>query len=171
MKTLDRVLVGAVATGLICLVAVSAAGYGVNHTASMPLGVWRIQKTADHHYARGDIIIVCPPIPPWATRYLRHGNCPSGTEPMLKPVAAVAGDRVEIAPTGVTVNDQPIADTAAKPHDSSGRLTEPYPIGIYQVAPDQVWVIAAGLDSLDSRYLGPVPVTDIRGVARPIWLW
>jgi type IV secretory pathway protease TraF len=39
------------------------------------------------------------------------------------------------------------------------------------VPPGQVWLLS-GHDSrsFDSRYFGPVPVANVQGVARPVWV-
>jgi hypothetical protein len=59
----------------------------------------------------------------------------------------------------------------ADPEQRSAR-TRPISPGTYRVAPGHVWLLSSySADSWDSRYLGPVPVTEIRGVARPVWVF
>jgi conjugative transfer signal peptidase TraF len=135
----------------------------------MPQGVWIERGNAI--YTVGDIVEVCPHLADWERVYLGAGDCPNGLEPMLKPIAAVAGDTVSIDPSGVIINGKPIPDTAVLAHDRQRRELHPYAAGSYTVAAGQVWVIVPRSDSLDSRYLGPVSVANIRGLAAPVWVW
>ena len=149
-----------------------AVGIRLNHTASMPIGVWLARGAyPDHVYAAGDIIEACPPLAPWQQVYLAPGHCPTGREPMLKPIAAVAGDSVAIDGHGITVNGQPIANSAPLAHDTTGRPLQPYVAGTYTVHAGEVWLLVPRADSLDSRYLGPVSVNAIRALAAPVWTW
>jgi hypothetical protein len=54
--------------------------------------------------------------------YLPAGTCASGYEPLVKPVAAIAGDRVVVSPSGIAVDGWPVAHTAQLVRDSAGRL-------------------------------------------------
>jgi conjugative transfer signal peptidase TraF len=89
----------------------------------------------------------------------------------VKPIAATAGDLVVVSTAGVTVNGQPVRDTAPLAHDSADRPLTPFPAGTYRVPPGQVWLLS-GHDprSFDSRYFGPVPAANVQGVARPVWV-
>jgi len=168
-QTTNKVVIGlgaVLGAALIC----PSAGLRFNHTSSMPIGLWIDHPPGGHVYAVGDVVEVCPTVHAWERRYLAPGACPSSLEPMLKPVAAVAGDVVTVGPVGVTVNGKTVPDTAPMGHDSEGRPLQPYPAGRYTVAADQVWLLVPRPDSLDSRYLGPVPIRDIKGLASPLWV-
>ena len=145
------------------------AGVRWNHTPSMPLGLW-LERSSIRAYVTGDIVEVCPALPDRLRVYLAPGDCPTGLEPMLKPIAAVAGDLVVVDQTEMTVNGTAIPNTAPLPRDPSGRPLQPYPAGTYEVAPGQVWLIVPRLDSLDGRYLGPVAVDAIKALATPLWV-
>src|SRR5688572_21546138 len=102
-----------------------AAGIRINHTPSLPIGTWRIAPL-DGQPQRGQIVSVCPPdIAVLRTArergYLAWGRCPGGYEPMLKPVAAVPGDRVIVTAHGVTVNGALVAESGRLALDSNGR--------------------------------------------------
>src|SRR3978361_591028 len=87
--------IGAIGLASVLAMALAgqAAGIRLNHTASMPIGVWLTHPIdPDHVYTTRDIVEVCPPLAQWEQVYLALGNCPSGREPMLKPIAAIAGD-------------------------------------------------------------------------------
>ena len=168
------VALGALLLGM--LVAAEMAGVRVNASASMPRGLWRVMRS-DVPLRRGAVVALClPDIPPmWeAVRrgYVPAGSCPGGFAPLIKPVAAVPGDVVQVTPAGVAVDGDPVANSLALARDSAGRALHGMPAGVYPVAPGQVWVLS-GHDrrSFDSRYFGPVPVHAIRGLARPLWVF
>ena len=173
-----RRLVAAVSSGAIVMAALAganAAGLRVNSTPSMPLGLWRV--VADHApLRRGEIVAVCPSDTP-AVRagakrgYIPAGRCQGGYAPLIKPVAAMAGDAVAISPAGAAVNGQVVPGSAPLAHDSAGRPLRPVPEGIYRVTPGEVWLLS-GHDprSFDSRYFGPVPDANVQGIARPVWV-
>lgn len=152
-------------------VAVRQAGYVYNHSASMPVGVWQVQRRAAE---RGDVALVCPSDTALfrtarSAKYLLHGTCPGGFAPLLKPVAAVAGDQVRVTAEGASVNGHPIANTGLKRVDGAGRLLPRNQVGLHTVAPGEVWLLSSyNPYSFDSRYFGPLRVSAVRGVARPV---
>jgi conjugative transfer signal peptidase TraF len=150
-------------------------GLRVNATASMPQGIWQVEAPGPL-IGRGEIVSVCLPQSPALNEaaergYIPAGACPGGHEPLVKPVAAVAGDRVTVTALGIAVNGEPVAQSAPLDEDSAGRPLRPVPAGAYSVRAGEVWLLS-GHDprSFDSRYFGAVPVTNIQGVARPIWV-
>jgi conjugative transfer signal peptidase TraF len=113
-------------TGAIALAGASAhaVGWRINHTPSLPMGLRRI-ASIERAIARGDIVAFCPPdSEPFreARRrgYLGGGECPGDYEPLLKPVVAIAGDRVEIGPHGIAVNGVLLANSLALAQDRHG---------------------------------------------------
>ncbi|MGH7096619.1 MAG: conjugative transfer signal peptidase TraF [Stellaceae bacterium] len=148
----------------------------VNTTDSMPRGLWHVSPFPGR-IRRGMTVTVCLPKGAaarlaLARNYVSPGPCASGTAPLLKPVAAVAGDVVHVSASGITVNSVPVPNSAALERDAAGRPLRPVSPGTYRVAPGHVWLLSHyNADSWDSRYLGPVSVTDIRGVARPVWVF
>jgi len=155
------------------LLMARVAGLRVNATPSMPRGLWRV-TSAEKPLRRGQVVTACPPDTPAmreAVRrgYIPDGSCPGGYEPLVKPVAALAGDRVTVSAAGVAVNDEPIARTAQLALDGAGRRIDPVAAGVYRVARDEVWILSAhDPRSFDSRYFGPVPMASILGEARPL---
>ncbi|MGX5843677.1 S26 family signal peptidase [Mesorhizobium sp. ArgA1] len=134
-----------------------------NASASVPIGLYRIAP--DNVVEVGDIAVVMPPEPLagfLAERtYLPHGV------PLLKHVLALGGQTVCRSGAAITAHGT-IYGTALD-HDSKGR---PLPAwqGCHVLADGEVffmnWRVA---DSFDSRYFGPVPITNIIGRAVPIW--
>jgi conjugative transfer signal peptidase TraF len=122
-----------------------AAGLRVNATASMPRGVWWVRSGVP--VARGEIAAACPPdraeLREAAQRgYIPAGTCPGGYEPLVKPVAAVAGDLVTVTLRGIVVDGTPVASTAPLARDEAGRTLRAVPVGSYRVAPGEVWLLS-----------------------------
>ena len=168
--------VGGVACAvMITLVSADVAGLRINRTPSMPRGLWRV--VAVHRQPRdGDIVTICPPDTALtrlgaARGYLPPGPCPGGYEPLVKPIAATMGDCVVVSADGVSVNGRTLPGTAPLAHDSAGRPLPPFPPGIYQVRPGDLWLLSDhDPRSFDSRYFGPALAANVLGVARPVWV-
>jgi conjugative transfer signal peptidase TraF len=165
-------LLGALMVGT--LATANVAGLRLNSTPSMPRGLWRVVGN-DAPLYRGEIVTLCPPdtepIRQGAERgYIPPGSCPSGYEPLVKPIAATAGDTVAVTSAGVVVNGEPVRGTAQLAHDSAGRPLHAFPAGSYRVAQGDVWLLSGhDVRSFDSRYFGPVPAANVQGAARPVW--
>jgi len=156
-------------------VVAQAAGLRVNVTPSMPTGLWMVTATMLSP-ARGEIIAACLPDTGPAREafhrgYIAAGSCPGGTEPLVKPIAAISGDVVAVSAAGIAVNNTPITNTAPLGRDDAGRSLQAVPAGLYRVLPGELWLLS-GHDprSFDSRYFGAVPIAGVRGIARPIWI-
>jgi conjugative transfer signal peptidase TraF len=141
----------------------------INTTASLPRGLWI--TTGDTGPARvGEVVLICPPTDPQTRRYVAPGFCPGRLVPLLKPVAAVAGDRVTTAANGITVNGRAIPNSAPVGKDEGGRPLKAYPFGTYIVPLGHVWLISSyDPFSYDSRYFGPLDVNQIGDKERPLW--
>ena len=88
---------------------------------------------------------------------------------MLKPIVAHAGDTVEVSTYGISVNGTLLHNTAPRTTDSRGRTLTPWHLGKYVVAPGFVWVASQYNPlSFDSRYFGPILVSQIRDHLRPL---
>jgi type IV secretory pathway protease TraF len=85
---------------------------------------------------------------------------------LLKPVVAVAGDRVCRLGTRIFVNGKFMA--LARPADHLGRAL-PVWYGCVTLGPDDVFLLANDKDSFDSRYFGPLNHQHIIGCAFFIW--
>ena len=103
--------------------------------------------------------------------YRRPGVCPDGAAPMIKPVVAREGDRVEVSPNGIRVNGILLPNTAPKPVDSRGQALVHFPYGTYFVPAGFIWVASEyNAFSFDSRYYGPLSTTCIRHHVRRLQL-
>ena len=159
---------------LLCIpVALFAAVYGaglrINWTPSYPLGLWRIVPLSRPIHV-GDRIFICPPDTETfrqalARGYLRRGLCPGWLSPLIKTVAALPGQRVEIGRT-VTIDGHELPHSTLQPVDGSGRALTSAADGI--VPPGMVFLHSPYRGSYDSRYFGPVPVAGVLGLAQPV---
>jgi conjugative transfer signal peptidase TraF len=105
--------------------------------------------------------------------YLRGGTCPGMYEELFKVVAAVAGDVVECGPQGIAINGQRVPQTPIFATDSHDRPHYFWINAGRHVVPEgNVFVLSTYHPrSWDSRYFGFVPITAIRGTARPWKVW
>lgn len=156
----------------LALIAANAAGLRINTTASMPEGIYRLRKYEAGPIARGTIVAVCPSaalIAGAAPRhYLGNGPCPGNVEPLLKHVAAVGGDEVDVSDRAVSVNGRPLPNSGRVARDCAGRPLARISAGRYAIAPSAVWLYAPVARSWDSRYFGPQPAAGIIGIASPV---
>ena len=84
-------------------------------------------------------------------------------------IVAVAGDHVTLSAAGVAVNGRMLRNSAPLRIDSHHRTLPGYPFGAYVTQPGRVWVINDySAKSLDSRYYGPIHVSDIREHLKPV---
>jgi conjugative transfer signal peptidase TraF len=156
-----------------CLLA-SQLGYRINWTPSVPQGIWKVDSLRGP-VQRGQIVSIYPPDTTIfqmarSRLYLSWGPCPGGYISLLKPVAAVAGDRVAVSVQGIAVNGIVLPNSKAATEDSAGRPLKPLPPGTYTVQPGTVWLVSSYLKSFDSRYFGPLPSANILGTAKPVWV-
>ena len=161
----------AAAAGMIAGLAAIAymGGFRLNLTPSEPLGLWRI-VALQRPVEAGDLVFICPP--PTASfeearrrGYVRRGLCSSGFAPLIKIVAALPGQHVEIA-ENVTVDGRPLASSIVRASDGEGRPITPFTGGI--VPPKNLFLHSSFASSYDSRYFGPVPDAGLLGLARPV---
>src|SRR6266481_1665323 len=98
------------------------------------------------------------------------GTCPDGGSPLMKPIAAVAGDHVEVTTNGIRVDGKLIPNSAAHLKDHRGRKLAPWPNGEYIVPTGSLWVISDFNSwSFDSRYFGPIRSSIVQHRLRPLW--
>ncbi|MEI9414143.1 S26 family signal peptidase [Mesorhizobium sp. Cs1321R2N1] len=134
-----------------------------NVSASVPIGLYRIAPVRKIDV--GDIAVVMPP-EPLAGLLAERRYLPRGV-PLLKHVLALG--RQTVCRDGAAIIAHGKIYGTAIEHDSKGR---PLPVwrGCRVLADGEVflmnWDVA---DSFDSRYFGPVPITDIVGRAVPLW--
>lgn len=135
-----------------------------NASASAPIGLYRIHP--DHDPTIGALVAVTPP-QRWSRWMAGRGYLPEGV-PLLKHVAAKAGQRVCRIGAVVSIDARPVANARAR--DGQGR---PLPVwqGCRSLRPGELLLLnPAHTDSLDGRYFGPLPASAVIGRATPLWL-
>ena len=159
------------AGGAIAALAAIAymAGFRLNLTPSEPLGLWRI-VALQRPVEVGDLVFICPPATASfeeARRrgYVRRGLCHRGFAPLIKTVAALPGQHVEIG-ANVTVDGRPLPSSIVRASDGEGRPITPFKTGIVPLR--NLFLHSPFASSYDSRYFGPVPDTGLLGLARPV---
>ncbi|AWK88593.1 conjugative transfer signal peptidase TraF [Azospirillum thermophilum] len=156
----------------VATAAAGMAGWRINSTPSLPVGLWRVDAAGT--VAPGVVVELCPPdsAPFRLARergYVPAGSCPGGYQPLFKPIAAQAGDEVELTAEGVWVNGVLLANSRPLAADGAGRPMPVLPRGRYRVEAGTVWVVSSHHPaSFDSRYFGALPLESIQGTARPI---
>ena len=163
-------LTGAAVTMSALAATAFTSGYRLNLTPSEPLGLWRIEEL-QRPVAIGDLVFLCPPTTAvfaeaWRRGYLRRGLCPSGFAPLIKTVAALPGQRVEIT-DHVLIDGRSVPGSSVRGRDGEGRMLSPDPGGV--VPPHYLFLHSSFASSYDSRYFGPVSDSGLLGVARPVF--
>jgi len=148
-------------------------GYRFNATPSMPKGIYQIIRDSPV-IGRGDLVSLCLEVEPFAALalergYLRSGSYPCGLEPLLKIVAGIPGDSLDINPDGIWVNGQLQPESRIVSLDSRNR---PIPVSLSLtpgVIPNGMTLVLSGghPGGFDGRYFGLVPLTSLQKV-RPI---
>ena len=157
-------LAGSLLTGLA---VVSTAGFRVNLSPSMSLGIWRVVAPSPTDYQRGQVVAVCPPV---AAPFLPRGSCPLGMQPLLKQLVALPGDVVTVTPAGVSINGGPLLPHSAPLSQTSNGQPLPQRLGTWRLT--GYWLYGAGSPrSFDSRYFGEVPAATLGGVGHPVMLF
>lgn len=160
------------ALAAVMMAGAHALGLRLNTTPSMPIGIYRVVLPGTAQLERGTIVAICPSERALAVAiprgYLMPGHCAGNVEPLLKHVAAVTGDRVEVSDAGVVVNGSPLPDSVRLHSDCAGRSLPRIPAGQYVIPKGEVWLYAPVTRSWDSRYFGPTPASNVVGLATPI---
>ena len=132
-----------------------------NASPSLPIGLYRI---AQGFPRLGDLALV-QLTRPMAMLADRRGYLPRSAY-LLKPVAAVAGDRVCRFGTHVLVRGRLVALAFAK--DSIGRHMPAWH-GCRSLQPGELFLLAEDPASFDSRYFGAVRTESLAGRAVLLW--
>ena len=143
--------------------------YRINLTPSYPLGLWRIEQLG-RDPAVGDLVFICLPATPafmtaFERGYIRRGLCPGWLSPLIKTIAAVHGQRVDIG-SSVSIDGTPLRHSEIRTADGEGRALCPWQGGT--VPPGHLYVHSDFSGSYDSRYFGPISGAGLLGAARPV---
>lgn len=156
----------------LAILAAQAVGLRINETASMPLGLYRVRPQGSEPLERGTLVAICPSDVVLAVAlprgYLRPGSCRGNVEPLLKRIAAVAHDRVDVSDGAVAVNGRALPNSGRRARDCADRPLPRIPAGRYLISPGTIWLYAPVARSWDSRYFGPEPAANVVGIATPV---
>jgi conjugative transfer signal peptidase TraF len=139
---------------------------------SLPPGLYRIVPAG-----KGSDLLMCPTgvaekVSIEREYRVKSFGCGDGYAPLLKPIAARAGDTVTLSQAGVAVNGKLLQNSKQYPKDGIGRTMPMVPFGSYAVLPGTVWVISSyNRFSFDSRYFGPVNLDEKVRYAKRFWLF
>ncbi|CAM5279789.1 MAG: conjugative transfer signal peptidase TraF [Xanthobacteraceae bacterium] len=169
----SRAVLSVLGFGVAALAAIAGlgwvGGFRLNATPSYPLGLWRIERPVALIKV-GDLVFIC--MPPGAgltlglsRRYLRPGLCRGGAGPLIKAVAALPGQHVEVG-RSVTIDGRPLDHSRVSRADAEGRALAPHAGGV--IPPGHLYLHSNYAGSYDSRYFGPLPEAGVLGLARPI---
>lgn len=141
----------------------------INASDSLP-GVIFFGRPFKSKISRGELVGFCVPTE-WKAFFLSRGYLPAlsqcdGIAAVLKPVAAVAGDFVEITRAGVAINGALIPNSAILESDSKGRYIPSLPVGWNKhLEAGEVFVLSNHIPrSLDSRIYGPIKLSQVKQI-------
>ena len=148
---------------LLSTVGAKSAHYIWNASASVPIGLYRLQPIGSLFVT--ELVAIQPPEP--TAKFLADGGYLPRGVPMLKRVLALQGQTVCREQLTVIVDSIEMGE--ARVRDSKGRSL-PVWRGCRVIAAGEVFLMNwQSADSLDGRYFGVLPTTSIIGRAEPLW--
>jgi conjugative transfer signal peptidase TraF len=133
-----------------------------NASASAPIGLYSVSR--GWAARSGEMVIAWAPEP--ARSLAAYRRYLPANVPLVKRVAAVAGDRVCAKGPQVRINDQPAAERLKR--DPSGRPM-PWWEGCRTVRQGEAFLLVDSALSFDGRYFGITRKRDLVGRARLLW--
>jgi len=167
------VAIGSMTIFALCLLA-GLAGARINTTRSIPIGLY---WTSEGPIRKGDYVMACPPPEgvfalAKARGYLGAGFCPGNYSALMKRVAALEGDKIEITREGVSVNGELWPASAPREVDSAGRPLPRYPATHFVLGVGEVLLMSeANATGFDGRYFGPVLKGAVLDGMSPVLIW
>ncbi len=135
-----------------------------NASASVPVGLYLARPGVG--VRRGDLVAAHAPAAV-AGMMAERGYLPRRV-PMLKHVAATAGQTICRFGTSVSIDGAPVAETRVR--DRLGRALPAWN-GCRTLRAGEVFLLnPASRDSFDGRYFGPVSARSITAILTPLWL-
>jgi type IV secretory pathway protease TraF len=130
----------------------------LNVSPSLPYGLYRLHRVEASALRPGMLVIAH--VPGW-TPWLR---------PLLKPVAAVAGEWVCRAGQHLRIHgtDYGVVYDRWRGAPLPSAVAED---SCVMVPSGQIFLASPAPQSLDSRYVGPIDVASVRWIATPLWTW
>lgn len=135
-----------------------------NSSASLPLGFYEARPVGQP--VRGELVLVRLPGSVREFAAMRH-YLPANV-PLMKPIAALAGDFVCVESNHVTINGKAIAGLLNT--DYSGRGLIPWS-ECRRLIDGEFFLMSSVESSFDSRYFGPIHISDLQARLVPLWTW
>lgn len=133
-----------------------------NASESAPIGLYRLR--AGEPLRRGDMVVAWTPGPARELAASRH-YLPANV-PLVKRVAAAAGDRVCAVRRAISINGMPVA--VRQGSDAAGRPM-PWWNGCRQLRTHEYFLLMDSALSFDGRYFGVTRSSDVLGRAELRW--
>jgi len=134
-----------------------------NASTSVPIGLYRTDGSAP---LRGELALLR--LPMTIANVANERGYLARSAYLLKPVAAVGGDRVCRFGSAIFVRGR--LSASADVQDTHGRLLPTWH-GCQQLSVTDVFILGATRDSFDSRYFGPIAGDHVVGRARPVLIF
>lgn len=172
-----RFLLSLYGGGLLVLASIAVikqAGFRVNTSPSIPLGIYRTTTTP---LSVGSYVLLCPEErEPFITAkkrgYINAGYCPGGLGYMFKRVAALPNDIITTTANGMYINGKLYPDSKPFHHDALNRMLPIWHANQTRLKAGEVVLMTQGdKNSFDARYFGPLPQQQIVSVVRPVLTW
>jgi conjugative transfer signal peptidase TraF len=176
-NVVKRITVGVAIAGAAVLVlgaACYAAGARINTTKSIPVGLY---WTTSAPVEKGAYVLWCPPKAgvfddAKERGYIGAGFCAGGYGYMMKRVLAAKGDTVTVTDDGVRVNGELLPLSKPIKADSAGRPLMRFQADHYTLGNSEVLLMSdVSGTSFDSRYFGPINLSQAKTVIRPVITW
>jgi conjugative transfer signal peptidase TraF len=158
----------------LLFITIYQLGYRVNITASYPKGVYQtISKTTIEH---GDFVMFCPKNGPLMQNALKRGYvlkgiCEGGFYPLLKKVAALEGDRVEVTDY-VYINGKREKKSRLHQYDLQGNSLPRTKDNNITVPKGYMFLLSDYHElSFDSRYLGLIEQNATISLMKPFYIF
>lgn len=139
------------------LLVVTLSYVRLNVSSSLPYGLYRIHRMA-YQLTPGMLVIVL--VPGWS----------DPSSPLLKPVAAVAGDIV-CRVGGILLVDGTDYGPVYDVWNGTALPSAVADDSCVTVPPGYVFLASPAPQSKDSRYFGAVPITQLSAIATPLLTW
>lgn len=133
-----------------------------NASASAPIGLYRVH--AGEPLRRGDMVVAWTPEPSRTLAAKRH-YLPANV-PLVKRVAAAAGDRVCAVGRAISINGRTV--TVRQELDVAGRPMPSWS-GCRQLRRHEYFLLMDSPASFDGRYFGVTRSVDVLGRAQLLW--
>lgn len=162
-----RIVFGA--AGCLLFLALAQSAIVINTSPSFPEGLYlKTHRTP----RKGDLVLVCPPgkeifRSALERGWLAPGLCESGTEMIIKRIAAGGGDQIEISAEAVSVNGQALPQSR-RIFRLPGMISVPW---VRVLKTGEVLLMSPHPRSFDGRYFGVLEIGCVETTLTTLFIW